>query len=335
MMATDPKVLSIGELHKLTRTPRNGSSGDDREKILRDAGELWECLVETVRSPTVSDQHMTAACNALCFVVRANIQHQDEASKARAYDQKTWQQMFSAARAAFASGKTKPALQVLDTLHYLAEMSPYRARVTQNVEEAATEMVTIILSHHPRRCIKEACIVLYFFLRKLSDFMSFSDVLQQVLNHNKTAFVQICRDSGIRAVSLDGCAHPQWFAFVLALLLAVRITESKSATLKLLTLLCGLPMPTYGVDVPSILSKSIDVYSVADEAALEAVTRDVLPSVLTSQDVFATFLLKQQSLGKSNISAILVVLTLLQYGKSRSYVLESGKKPPLNLTMDS
>lgn len=325
-MSFNSKVLSIDELHRLTRKPKTNGVNDSGAEAVREANELWTRLIDTVRSPAVSDRHMTAACNAICFVVRANSQNQDEVVREQAYSQNTWRQTFSAARSAFASGKNKPALQILDTLHYLAQSNPDRVSVVENVEEAVLEMARIVLSHQPRRSLKEACIVLYFFLRKLSDFMSFSGVLERALDHEKLVFVQLCHTSGMPPVALAGDSQPQWYAFVLSLLLAVHITECKSATLKLLALLCENSFSAYQVDLPSILSKSIDTYSAADETALEAVTRDVLPSILTNQNLFTSFLSKQKRPDTPGISALLVVLTLLQYGKSKGFVLESGKE---------
>ncbi|MBA7492632.1 hypothetical protein ES702_03182 [subsurface metagenome] len=325
-MSSNPRILGIEELHKLTRKPKRDFSDDCGTGKVREADELWTRLIETVRSPAVSDKHMTAACNAICFVVRANTQDSNEVLKGQAYSKDTWRQTFGSARSAFASGKNKPAIQILDTLQYLAETNPDPTSVMENVEETALEMVRIILSHQPRRSLKEACIVLYFFLRKLSDFMSFSGVLERALDHEKLVFLQLCHTSGMPPVLLMGEIQPQWHAFVLALLLAVRITESKSATLKLLALLCGLSPSAYEVDLPSVLSKSIDIYSTADETALEAVTRDVLPSILTDKHLYMTFLSKQKRLDTSGISATLVVLTLLQFGKSKGFVSEFGKE---------
>lgn len=325
-MSSSVRILGIDELHGLTRKPKDGKSRIVGEDNGSQASELWACLIETVRSSTVSDKHMTAACNAICYVVRANAQSRAEALKTHAYDQETWRHLFGAARSAFASGKNKPALQVLDTLHYLARTNPDSTSAVHNVEEAITIMIRIVLSHHPRRCLKEACIMLYFFLRKLSDFMSFSEVLRRALDCERMALLQLCHASGMLTSVPTHEAHPPWFALVLTLLLAVRYTESRSATLKLLALLCELPFSAYQVDVPSILSRCIDTYSSTDEAALEAVTRDVLPSVLTTQDLFQSFLSRQQQFDKSNSYVILVVLTLLQYGKNKGFVAEAGKK---------
>lgn len=324
-MTAESRVLSIDELHRLTRTARNGVLDRTDAKVSQQADELWACLLETTRSSTVSDKHMTAACNALCFVVRADSSSQDAVLRARAYDPETWRQTFVAARSAFASGKNKPAIQVLETLHYLAESNPDHGSVVEIVEEAAIDMARIVLSHYPRRSLKEACIVLYFFLRKLSDFMSFSDVLIRALNHEKAAVVQSYHMSGITLPAQDDGDHPQWFAFILSLLLAVRFTESKSATLKLLALLCGLSSLTYDVDLPRVFRKTIDVYSGANESALEAVTRDVLPSILTTQDLFTDFLLTQQKSRTCTTSSTVVILTLMQFGKRKGYVDEFGE----------
>lgn len=267
---------------------------------------------------------MTATCNAICFIVRSNANSKNTHLENHAYSTVTWEQTFAAARSAFVSGKNKPALQVLDTLHFLAKNNPDRAGTTHVVEHAVTEVARIVFSQHPKRHLKMACIMLYFFLRKLSDFMSLSGVLEQAFEHERAAFSQLCRASGMTINLLGDECEPQWLAFVLALLFAARFAESKSATLKLLALLCELPTSVCKVDISSIMSRSIDTYSAADETALDAITRDVLPSILVDRGLYFAFLSEQSRLIGTNTAAILVILGLLQFGKTKGFVEESG-----------
>ena len=321
-MAPASEILSLDDLNKLTRKSRDTHLSIERSQSLNDGCALWQRLLATVHHPSVSDRHMTAACNAICFTAREYSCSNNRNVQALAYSTQAWNDIFSAARSAFASGKNKPALQVLDTLAYLAESNKRAESVHNAVRAVAMQMVKIVYTQRPRKCLKEACIVLFFFLRKLSDFMSFSDVLKVAYNEIDTAVKRLGLPSSITVIP-DSSVQSPWFSFITALLMALRVTESKSATLKLLSLLCSLPPKIISIDPSVLIRQAIDAFASSDEMSLDDVTRDVLPAIVTSKEQFDAFVLRSNHVA-AEVSTILLTLALLRYGKSRGYVGEQG-----------
>lgn len=317
-------VLSIEELNELTRNVKSEKFGDHRYEKFEHAQQLWFDLIATVYDPSVSEKHMTAACNAVCFVARKCSRSPYREVRTFSLSSKTWTDAFHAARCAFASGKNKPALQILDTLAYLAETNPKKELIAQSLKNAATEMAKIVFNQQPKKTLKEACIVLYFFVRKLSDFISFSDVLEQAFQESGKTFSRLCHSYGIQWKTFDHQTDLKWLAFVLSLLMAMRVAESRSATLKLLSLFGTLPASGHGIDPIVVLNKAIDMYSAADETALGDVSRDVLPSILTNSDRYHTFLSKQTQKPTYTVSEMQVVLTVLEFGRRQGFISEGG-----------
>lgn len=317
-------LLTIDELNKLTRSTNGEHLGSAHYKTIESVQKLWVRLLATLNHPSVSDKHMTAACNGICFTARTASRSSNPDVRSFAYSSHTWTQTFDAARCAFASSKNKPGLQVLDTLVYLADSTPDRYQTSGAVAHAATEMIRIIFNQYPKTSLKEACIVLYFFIRKLSGFVSLPDVLEQGYQETRPNFMRLCHGSQVAWQDLVEDPSTRWFAFVLSLLMVVRIAESKSATLKLLALLCNLPPSITGVDNIAIVNRAIEVYGAANESALEEVSRDVLPSILTEAEQYTAFLTKQGSKADSKQATVQVILALLQFGKRQGYVSEEG-----------
>lgn len=318
-------ILRVDELNGITRKHKPENATQTWRETLSEIESLWKRLVHTVHHPATSDKHMTASCNAICFVVRTASRSSNKNVKDFALSKVVWDDVFAASRSAFASGKYKPALQVLDTLAYLAESSCDPEMARQCVSEAIGEMTRIIFGQQPRRALKEACIVLYFFLRKLSDIMSFPDVLQYAYLDTKLIFLRRCHALGITATTLSRPVDQCWFAFVLSLLMVVNVAESKSATLKLLSLLCSLPTKELHVDIINVVHQAMDCYGASIQASTEDVTKEVLPSILTSKDQFSAFLTKSSRASLKSHSTVQLVLAQLKYGKSRGYLLEDGK----------
>lgn len=312
-------ILSLDELAKLTRTG-HARGTPDLYATYEEVTALWKSLQDTVNSPAVSDKHMTAACNAICFVARNTISSQDDPINAFGFSKKVWSDTFLAARSAFSSGKNKPALQVLDTLAYLSIANPDDKLVRQCVSEAAETMIRIVFLQQPKKCLKEACIVLYFFLRKLSDLMSFSDVLKSSYRDTRMTFAQLCR---IHKINLEPDTPGNgtiWLYFMLALLMCVSVAESKSATLKLLALLPVLFAPGTGVELKDVMRHAITTFGAADETAMESVVKDVLPSVLSDQDQFFALLPRLDMPVTKTEATLRLYLAQLRFGQSKGYI---------------
>lgn len=319
------QILSIDELNKITRKSRSQLGYGDFSESLAATQSLWRRLLDTVHHPTVSDKHMTAVCNAVCFVVRVSSCSPDKDLKTFAFSGSTWKDVFHVSRSAFASGKNKPALQVLDTLLHLAEANPDPNLVQTGVQQAAAEMVRIVFCQQPRKALKEASVVLYFFLRKLSDFMCFSDVLQQAYSDSRLTFLRRCRAAKIVPNNLDNQSDLQWYSFILSLLMVIQVAESRSATLKLLSLICTLRNDQVHGKIVNLVSQALDCYGMAPEASLTDVTCDVLPSIFVNQEQFHMFLSEPHSNTISDEPAVQLLLAQLKFGRSKIYIAETGK----------
>ncbi|KAK5078950.1 hypothetical protein LTR64_002630 [Lithohypha guttulata] len=321
-MATIPDILPLDELSKLTRASKAPSLEQFSPDLLPETQALWQRLLLTVHSLTATDKHMTAACNAICFTARKNSNSLDEKVRVFAFSGDTFLDTFLVVRSAFAAGKNKPALQVLDTIAYLANSNRDADSVGKHVAEAAAGMVRIVYSQQPKKCLKEACIVLYFFLRKLSDFMSFPDVLRSVYSDTKPNFLRLCRAFKIDCKCIDGQESP-WLSFVISLLMVVHVAESKSATLKLLSLLCTLPAKTYDVELNQITREAVAIFGAANETSMNHVMRDVIPSIVSDRDQFHALLPQAGKVAVTETSAIQLILAQLNFGKTRAYLKES------------
>jgi len=324
-MGSTANILSIEQLNRLSRKPYSSHPGSDEIDAVEGLQQLWQRLLQTVHSSAVSDKHMTAACNAICYTIRARALGSNEASRKFVRSTTTWYQTFEAARCAFAAGKNKPALQVLDTLAYMTGEISDRYDAIQVVENTVREMAKIIYTQEPKKSLKEACIVLYFFLRKLSDFMSATSVFESALRSSQSAFARICASNNVRLDKKTQDKSEPWFSFVVSLLMVTAVAESKSATLKLLSLLCTDKFVVEKVDMVSTTTRAVDSYSAANEHALEDVIREVLLAVLTDSKKYHTFLTKQLNSSESKMFTLEIVLGVLNFGKLCNYVTEDGK----------
>ena len=155
--------------------------------------------------------------------------------------------------------------------------------------------------------------------------MSFSDVLSDAVKDSCDHFQNHCHSARIQLQDLDRRPEYQWYAFFLALLMVMRIAESQSATLKLLSLLCKLSPAPQVPDVERIMERAIQIYGASSDTALEVVSRDVLPSVLTTPEQFWKFFSRQCENSTTSEAQILVALAMLQFGKNKAFLSDSGK----------
>ena len=324
----DQDVLSITELNKLTRARREQGDVKLQFGSVPDAKLLWARLLFTVHHPSVSDKHLTAACNAICFFVRTLGNAAEPECQNFACSDARWIECFDAARSAFTAGKTKPALQVLDTLAYMAKHDAVENSASARISAAATQMVRIIYKQQPRKTLKDACIIIYFFLRKLSDSFSFPGVLSRVFLETRSNFLQSCRTFSIPYDALVENTESNWMSFILSLLMMMSVAESKTAVLKLLSLICTDPMHCE-TNLPALVQKAIELYGTSNEKALENINQDVLPSIITSREHFYAFLPAANSEVHLTSAKINLILSQVKLGLLKTYITETGMLSPI------
>lgn len=322
---TDKDVLSIEELNDLTRRPRQQGEVETQFGSVTDVDRLWRQLLYTVHHSTVLDKHLTATCNAICYVVRALANTTDPDLQEFVASDTICLECFEAARSAFAASKTKPALQVLETLAYLAKHDATGLSVSAGIPTAAMQMVRTIYTQKPQKSLKDACIILYFFLRKLSDSFSFSEVLDRVLSETKMSFLYFCRVSNISYNFPAGDPESNWISFILSLLMITPIADSKTAVLKLLFLICTNPKEN-GSKMVNLVQKAIEIYGMSNERALEDITKDILPSIISTKEQFCAFLPEPAASTIHTAAKVNLVLSQLKLGLLKGYITEAGKK---------
>lgn len=321
-------ILSVEELTKLTRSAKQSNGLELSDTGSDDLQQLWNRLLETAHHGPMPERHMTAVCNAICFVLRSHLNTPNTEHRKFVLSATTWTQAFDAARTAFVAGKTKPAMQVLETLDYLAHQQGGDALVGSAVNAAVANMLEIIFSQSPKKSLKTSCNVLYFLIRKLSDLISFEDVLIRVYAQDSAIFFHHCHVSNIDWRSVSSYGNVPWYALLLALLMVMRLAESKSATLKLMTLLCDGVPASDGLDMVSIMDECVRVYAACDNKAIEDISRDVLPAILTTADKFHAFLQRHLAAENPTESNVVALLALMSFGKKKVFVDEPSKDSP-------
>lgn len=318
-------ILSIDELNKLTRSTRHVNSAESSAVSLGELQQQWTQLLTTLHHGSLPDKHITSTCNAMSFVLRGQANSKELQNRSFVLSTDVWTQAFEAARAAFTAGKTKPGMQILETLDYLAHQQDAEETVRSAVSDAVANMLETVFTQSPKKSLKISCNVLYFFLRKLCDMMSFADVVTRVFQQHQAIFVHHCHVSNIDWNHVSSNGRTQWYALLLALLMVMRLAESKSATLKLLTMLCdGMCPGTTELDMVGIMDECLRLYTASDDKAMEDISRDVLPAILTNIDKFEA-LLQRQATSVMTESGINVFLELLLFGKKKSFINESSE----------
>lgn len=320
--------VSSTELAEIAKSPVTCLKTDLDDFSKAQCTYVWQKLVETAWSPAVADKHLTAACNALCAVARYASHSEKEILRSFVYSENTWNDLMSAARKAFNDGKNKPALQILDTLVYLTQSNPDRLAASQTIQNASFDFVGIILTTQPASHLKDACMILNFLTRRATDTFSLQTVLTHSYTQHSVAFRRRCQIQQISSDRVHDAENPALLAFLLALIFAINVTESRTASLKLLSHLCS---PSFGdgyVRNVELTSRAIELFVGAEENAKTDFVRDVFPALINDQDHLQIFLAQYQFANGNQTSRWAIFLALMEVGRLRNFINEKGMLSP-------
>lgn len=313
--------LTLEELNNLTRA-NSGDAGSHRAAGpgVEDKSALWTQVVATSHDPNISSRHLTSACNALCYLTRANAADDRIEVRRLAYSSETWQQLASVSSVAFMHGKNKPALQILETIVLLARGEPDREGLTNDIETLMRNMINLL--HHGKSYSrhKEASIVILLFLRKLSHMFSFADLLTRV--HEEEIDTYSC-DPAQASQHVFDTRTKALSSFIVSLLTALNLAESKSALAKLLEYITTSHQLFPGVDL--VRATTLAIREISTNYALQSpqALKDALPAIVTKQEDFYTMLSTNVE-DASSVEAISVALTVMLYGRSKHYLSYEG-----------
>lgn len=304
------------------RQELNGSS----KSLSRDrAGTIWLKLVATVLDPTVTDKHLTAACNCLSVFLLSAASSSNQDIRTLAFTRQTWSEGYECAWKAFDDGKTKPALQVLETLTRLLNEHPDTDVASSILRDSATSLLSIILTGMPQQHIKIACVAFSCLLRRTSLHAELEDVVDKRMNQVSSSCkrYQVQNNISPDVVTSTGLAGAR--VLLLSLLFAVRNLETRSAALKAIVQLCK---PATDVDGPQsytvVTAEMFQVFMQQNEDSIGDFADNVLPVVLDQHNRFETFLRVYQVTQNSTTRNIILWLAVLKVGRSKKFITESG-----------
>lgn len=314
-------VLTLQELNSLTRTSiHDTGSHDIIRSSLDDRTALWTQVLATAHDPNISSKHLTAACNALCYLARANLNDSRDEVKRLAYSHEAWQQLLSVSSIAFMHGKNKPALQILETIVLLATEQPSRVALAQDTEILMQNMVKLLIDGDSYSRYKEASIVILLFLRKLSHLFSFADLLMHVYGGD----IDSSTGDPLRASqAISNAKSEALCSFIVSLLTAINLAESKSAPAKLLEYIVTNHRLFPGVDVARATNLAIRHVSMNHALQGPQTLRDALSAIVTSREDFYAILHTNLEDG-SSVGAISVALAIMLYGRMKYYLSHEG-----------
>jgi hypothetical protein len=312
--------LGKGALRKALLKASSSQSIDD-------ALSLWVKLVLTASSPQVNDKHITAASNTLCVFLTAGVASQATAIRQLALSREAWFDAFRCAHKAFNDGKTKPAFQIMDTLSALLQNQPDAGVAAEILDTAAAPLIEVLLLGSPRSDIKKASLLLSCLCRSTALIPRLDRLVARCINSTKHAWQQRLIDHNIPTSKVDLADEGSIFHLCLALVFTMLDLDTRSASLKLFSLLhnqqsASRDGESKAYDRPK--RSAIESFLDRNPAAAGSFAEHVLPTILKTKAQVLAFV-KPYSMSSSEIpSRLAVSLAVVKVARANAILSESG-----------
>ncbi|KAJ9608869.1 hypothetical protein H2200_006640 [Cladophialophora chaetospira] len=311
-----------------------GATND--EDVARILG-LWPKLILTASSPQVNDKHITAASNALCVYIACG--RSSTVTKLQQYvsSQKVWFEAFQCAHRAFNDGKTKPAFQIMETLCDLLQKPTMDSIPHQDtLEKASLPLVRTILLAAPRSEVKKACLVLSCMHRRMPLHEILDRLVSRCLQENDYAWRQRLTDHNISLSDLSTILKGSITQFFLALILAMVDLDTRSAALKLCSVLSGHAVQQPGAyDLQGVVERVIQLYLEKNNTAIGGYAENILPDILDNQTKLISFIQPYATSCRDDSSRMALFLAILKVGRAKAILSESETFDALNAAFPS
>ncbi len=333
-MSTIQSVLDAGPpiaqqtLAELSKgSLREHLHGQSAASVPQDIEALWYCLVCSALSEEATEKYLTTVCNSISVFLLGAASSPLSGVKQFATSGKVWFEGFDCAHKAFHGGKTKPALQVLETLAQLLRKHPDHALASNILQRSSQGMLTTLFTGTPGGQIKSVCIALTCLIKKTRLLRMLEDVVAESLDQVSSSW---------KRLQLENCIQlPYSFAqqsrsrhLFLALLFAVRKLETRSAALKLFSLLLHSEDWTRGCRPAQSAAEVIELFLREDAASLGDFADNVIPVIMDDQTKYQTF----RDLYKPNEvcleSRLILYLSVIKAGRLKKFLSEDGMLTP-------
>ncbi|KAJ5943687.1 hypothetical protein N7516_003855 [Penicillium verrucosum] len=148
--------IAKGTLVKFTRTCQ------DNEKVNR----VWQSLVQTLSTASISPPHFAEACNAASAFIDAATKSQCDATQGLIFSQKAWLSIFDICSTRYEDAKPKPVKQLLASITTILAKSHQgttRAALQTSIIDA---LIPSIVLGEPQSRLKGCLVFLETFIRK-------------------------------------------------------------------------------------------------------------------------------------------------------------------------
>ena len=308
--------LSKGSL----RQHLHGQSG---ASVLDDIEAVWHCLVSSALSPDSTDKCLTTACNCISVFLLGAASSPVSGVKLFVTSGKVWFEGFDCAQQAFDGGKTKPALQVLETLAQLLREHPDNAAASVILQQSSRRLLKILFTGTSSGQIKSACIALTCLVKRTGLLIVLEDEVADCLDQVSSSWKRYQLQNGATLGDLQYQGSSSRHLF-LALLFAVRNLETRSAALKLFTLLLHSKDWTRSCGSAQSAADVIELFLHNDTSSPGDFANNIFPVILDTETRYELFrdLYKP---GKAGLeSRLILYLSVLKAGRLKKFLSDGG-----------
>ena len=285
---------------------------------------LWQYLFASTFTRDASEKYLTAACNCISvFLVSAASSPLADVKDFPASGEDVWEHAFLCALKAFEGGKTKPALQVLETLAQLLRECPDKNAASERLHDSSQELLRSLFTGHPSLPIKAACIAITCLLKKTNLFAQLEDTLAETLNQVSCSWKEHQLHNGVSVgdhLDQQSCSRHLF----LALLFAVRNLETRSAALKLFTLLLQADNWTRDSSPTQSAADVIELFIKQVTDSIGDFADNIMSVILDDKARFQTFVDIYRPENACSESKLILYLYVLKAGRLKRFLSEAG-----------
>ena len=287
--------------------------------------DLWHRLVQSACSNEGNEKYLTAACNAVAVFLTTSSTSQCENLKEFAFSRQTWLDGYRCTQKAFEKGKTKPALQVLETLsRLLSEHSDKHAASTLLYATTKDLLNAILVVESPQQ-VKVSCITVSCFVKRTFLAPEIPRLTADCISELSSAWSKHLQPHNLNPSDFT-CAARDRKAVFLALLMVARSLETRSAALKLLTFICTrTDEATDSQHLFTSAALTISLYVDRNGDLLGDFADNVFPVVLNDRLRWLSFRHFFQAKSWENESKLLQYLAVLRVGRLNKFITEEGE----------
>lgn len=311
-------------LSSLARNPlKQYLQQDFGDASVADVPLLWGKLTGSLMTKNLPEKYLTAACNSVSVFLLAGSTAPTVAVRDFVFSRPTWMQGYRCVEYAFNCGKTKPALQVLETLGHLLKEHSDKQLASDLLDESLRSMVGTVIVDQPRGYMKASCISLSCFIRKTPALSILEGTVSSCLQTHSSEW-QHRRALNHMPAARSSKKPSALQELFLALLFAINEISTRSAASKLFSQLCSDPNLAQGCAVAQA-AQVLEHYIEQNLDNLSDVVDNVLPVILDDRAQFESFFKLYSTNVTQSESRLILFLGVLKAGRLKSFVSESGE----------